>query len=293
MKTIVPILLMVFLLTISFCHQSKNYSNSLLINNDTSSKNEYEKEILQNLIDQANEDQNVIDSLVLEKVLRDAILWANQNAAQERFSEKYEVSNDSTAVKVEISLDYYFTRTEPHLIIKRYAPSAVYIDVYSKNDSVFENVLSHQEWFMTYVGDTIRDVNGDGLNDLVVNWYGASGCCLKAFSAVYLLRNDKRTFARKLEFINPTFSPREKVIRGVCYGQPGETAMYKYKWHGDNVDTLEYVFYEKNEAGKKTGLIVIANGLPEDSSSRILQRLNRVPSEYERIEGYYWFKGEL
>jgi len=80
---------------------------------------------------------------------------------------------------------------------------------------------------MEYINDTIRDINGDGFNDFVVNWYGSNGCCLKAFSNVYLLRPDKKIFSNNLEFINPTFSPTEKIIRGVCYGYPGETEMYK------------------------------------------------------------------
>ena len=34
------------------------------------------------------------------------------------------------------------------------------------------------------------------------------------------------TFSKNFEFINPTFSPKEKIIRGICYGHPGETEMY-------------------------------------------------------------------
>ena len=41
-----------------------------------------------------------------------------------------------------------------------------------------------------------------------------------------------KTISNNFEFINPTFSPKEKIIRGVCYGHPSETEMYKYKWNG-------------------------------------------------------------
>ena len=47
--------------------------------------------------------------------------------------------------------------------------------------------------------------------------------------------------------INPTFSPKEKIIRGVGYGHPGETEMYKYKWNGNTIDTMEYVYFERND----------------------------------------------
>jgi hypothetical protein len=36
---------------------------------------------------------------------------------------------------------------------------------------------------MTYVNDTIKDINGDSLNDSVVNWDGVTGCCLKGFKS--------------------------------------------------------------------------------------------------------------
>ncbi len=142
------------------------------------------------------------------------------------------------------------------------------------------------------MNDTICDINGDGFNDFVVEWYGSNGCCLKAFSNVYLLRPDKKTFSDNLEFINPTFSPTEKVIRGVCYGQPGDTEIYKYKWNREILDTLEYVSYEKNESGEKTGKILITKNSPYEDKGKIIKRLKSIPNEYKNIYGYDWFTGE-
>ncbi len=146
------------------------------------------------------------------------------------------------------------------------------------------------------MSDTIRDINGDGQKDFVVNWYGANGCCLKAFSDVYLILKDQMNFSNRFEFINPTFSPDEKIVRGVCYGHPGETEMYKYKWLGGSLDTLEYVYFEKDDAGKRTGRIILATNQPYSRTPpihRILRRLDSVPDEYKRIEGYDWFMGDL
>ena len=39
--------------------------------------------------------------------------------------------------------------------------------------------------------------------------------------------------------INPTFSTKEKLIRGVQYGYLA--ALSKYKWNGLKVDTLEFI----------------------------------------------------
>jgi len=237
------------------------------------------------------EKQDYADSIGLDKILQDALKIANQNIGKDRFIKKYEVSSDSIPVSVEINLDYHFTKSNSHLIIRRNEPSSIYIDIYSKGDSKFDKVVSHEQWTMTYVNDTIRDINGDGINDFVVNWYGSSGCCLKAFSNIYLLRPDKKSFSKNFEFINPTFAPKENVIRGVCYGHPSETEMYNYKWKGEAVDTLEYISYEKNDKGEKTGKIIASNDRPYTGRYKVLKRLNSVPTEYKKIEGYDWFTG--
>lgn len=239
------------------------------------------------------EEQYYADSLRLDKVLQDALKIAYQHINKDKFVEKFEVSDENGLIGVEMDLNYHFTKTTSHLIIRRTNANTVDIDIYSKNNGKYEKVLSHEQWNLTYVSDTIRDINGDGLNDFVVNWYGACGCCLKGFSNVYLMRQDNKSFSESFEFINPTFSPKEKIIRGVCYGHPGETELYKYKWNGEQIDTLEYVSFEKNEKGEKTGKILITTNRPSNGMFKILKVLNEVPAEYNKIDGYDWFTGEF
>lgn len=280
-------------MTLFSCGQPNEKKNVAVVTTDTlqTTIDKKEKERLEKR--REIEEQDNADSIRLNKVLQDAFKIANQNITKDRFLKKYEVLPDSIPVSVEINLDYHFSKTNPHLIIRRIEPGAIYIDIYSKGDNKFEKVVSHEQWAMTYVNDTIRDINGDGLNDFVVNWYGASGCCLKAFSNVYLLRQDKKEFSENFEFINPTFSPKEKIIRGVCYGQPGETEIYKYKWNEEKVDTLEYVSYEKDNKGVKTGKVVISTDRPYGDKFKTLKVLNSIPTEYRKIEGYDWFSGNL
>lgn len=291
MKSILHILTLGLLTTFFSCGQSNDKKYNAVVKTDTlqTSIDKKEKERLEKR--KKIEEEDYADSLRLDKVLQDALKIANQNISKVKFIEKYEVSPDSILVSIEINLDYHFTKTNPHLVIRRSEPNAIYIDIYSKSDNRFEKVVSHEQWTMTYVNDTIRDINGDGLNDFVVNWYGSNGCCLKAFSNVYLLRQDKKAFSENFEFINPTFSPREKIIRGVCYGHPGETEMYKYKWIREKVDTLEYISYQKNDKGVKTGKVVISTDEPFGDKYKILKILNSVPTEYRKIEGYDWFTG--
>lgn len=212
MKTILHILTLIFFSTLVSCGQQNDKKNSPVVTTDTlqTSIDKNEKERLERR--KEIDEQDYADSIRLDKVLQDALKIANQNISKDKFIKKYEVSPDSFSVSVEINLDYHFTKTDPHLIIRRNEPSAIYIDIYTKGENKFEKVVSHEQWTMTYVNDTIRDINGDGLNDFVVNWYGSTGCCLKAFSNVYLFRQDKKAFSENFEFINPTFSPKESVL---------------------------------------------------------------------------------
>lgn len=291
MKTMPYLLLIGFLITLFSCGQPNEQMNLPIVKVDTleSRRQKNEKERLEKI--RVREVKANADSLRLDIILQGALIIANQNINKDKFIEKYEVSYESIPVSVEINLNYHFTNTKPHLIIRRSDPNAIYIDIYTKVGNKFEKVVSHEEWTMTYVSDTIRDINGDGLNDFVVNWYGANGCCLKGFSNVYLLLQDKNSFSDDFEFINPTFSPKEKIIRGICYGPPGETEMYKYKWNGVKVDTVEYVSYERTDKGK-TGNIIISIDIPYSSKSKTVKVLKSVPLEYKKIYGYDWFTGD-
>ena len=238
------------------------------------------------------EEQAKRDSLAFDQVLDKALAIATQNFRKNSFFyTKYEVEREGIPTTVEIILKDHFTKNIPHLIIRRIDPSSIYTAIYSLKGDKFEKVMSHDQWAMEYMSDTIRDINGDGLKDFVVNWYGVNGCCLKAFSNIYLLRPDKNNFSSSFTFINPTFSPKERIIRGICYGHLGDTEMYKYKWSGEKIDTLEYVSYEKNEEGVKTGKVIVSTDLPYLRTSKIKRVLKTVPPEYQTIEGYSWFTG--
>lgn len=234
--------------------------------------------------------QEKLDSINDQKVLIEALQIARKSEGKAIFKKTYMAIPDSFyQVDVDISSGFYFSGALPHLIIKRKTPAYDYIDIFSKNNSQYQKVVSHKQWAMEYIGDTIRDINGDGLKDFVVNWYGSTGCCLKAFSNVYLQRAEAKTFSESFEFINPTFSPKEKMIRGVCYGHPGETEIYKYQWNKETIDTVEYVYYEKNDQGDKTGKILVSS----DKNHKVLRRLDAIPAEYQKIYGYDWFIDNL
>lgn len=68
--------------------------------------------------------------------------------------------------------------------------------------------------------------------------------------------------------------------------------MYKKRWNGENVEVVEYVFYERNTKGKTGKVIVSITRLNEDHF-KILKVLNSAPNEYKKIDGYNWFTGLL
>ncbi|MEZ4988409.1 MAG: hypothetical protein R2795_25855 [Saprospiraceae bacterium] len=198
MKTISYILTLTVFVTLLSCRQTNSKNEAPLVRTDTLLINIDKKEQERLKRRRQLEEQKNIDSLRLDKVFQNAFIIANQNVSKGKFVAKYDILPDSFPISVEINLDYHFSEMNPHLVIRRNDPGTIYIDIFSKKESNFEKVVSHEQWSSTYVSDTIRDINGDGLNDFVVNWYGSTGCCLKAFSNVYLLQQNESEFSHIL-----------------------------------------------------------------------------------------------
>jgi hypothetical protein len=235
------------------------------------------------------EEEDRFDSIRLSKVLDKALIIASRNIDLKSFTLEFDSELDSNfIVTTTMKMDTLFSTKYKYLIIHRNSPSLINIDVYIKRDNKFEKVITHEESNLTYVNDTIQDVNGDGQKDFLVNWYGNNGCCLKNFYIVYLLHADNGTFSQNYEFINPTFSAKEKVIIGVRYGQPGETELYKFKWNGLKVDTVEYIYPDI----RRKGHYLKSDRLPYASKSAKETILKDVPTEYKNIYGYNWFLGK-
>ena len=238
---------------------------------------------------------SIEDSVLLEKSLAHALNIARQKGDKPCYTDSgADMTPDSQyTVVTTVNQDYYFSKMLPHLIVRRKGPGETNIDLFVRTKAQYEKVVSYQQATLAYINDTIFDINGDGRKDFVVNWYGTTGCCLKAFSDVFLLKADKKSFSEDFEFTNPTFSPKEGIVRGVCYGHPGETEMYTYKWRGDRLDTLEYIYYEKDKEDKKTGRFVISNRLPYSYRFKVLKIVKTMPAGYKGIEGYDWFTGKF
>lgn len=238
------------------------------------------------------DDNEEIDSLRLDKILKDALKIAKQNIFSKSLFIEYDTASDDSSfvATVNISFGYLFSINNRHLLIRRLVPWGAYLNLYLITGNDFIPVIYREQCGMTYINDTIRDVNGDGLKDFLVHWYPSSGCCKRDIFNVYLNKGDNGTFTNDYEFINPTFSTGEKIIRGVKYGHPGEVELYKYKWNGFRVDTVEFIYPIKVNGQNRT--YIKTNKLLYSKGPIKKIKLKKVPKEYHKIDGYDLFTGE-
>lgn len=287
MKTTTNILTLVILTIIFGCGQTANQDVNSITQNDsilkTPSKNDLTKEERQKQI----EEDNRIDSLRLDIALKDAFKVAQAEFKTDNFKKEYEIQPDDSSyiIKIEIEIGRLFKDNQKYFLLRRHVPWTTYLDLYKVRDDKTEKLINREQGGMTYIRDTIFDANGDGYKDFLVHWYPSSGCCRRDVYNVYLNQPDKGNFTNDYEFINPTFSANEKIIRGVEYGHPGEVGLYKYKWNGLQVDTIEFIYPDANNKGQ---FIKTKKGAyrPTEKEGVVLKT---VPKEYQKIESYEWF----
>ncbi len=269
------------------CVQTTNQDKNSHTQIDRINKNDAEKQLIKEDRQKQIEKENVIDSLRIDLALKDAFKIAQIAFNENEFYKKYEFQPDDSSyqIKIEIVIGKLFKNNQKYFLLRRHVPWATYLDLYKINNDKTERLIKREQDGMTYMRDTIFDVNGDGYNDFLVHWYPSSGCCRRNVYNVYLNQPEKENFTHDFEFINPTFSAKEKIIRGVGYGHPGEVGIYKYKWNGLQVDTIEFIYPYATKKGQfiKTKKRTYR---PTEKEGIILKT---IPKEYHNIESYEWF----
>jgi hypothetical protein len=231
----------------------------------------------------------MLDSIRLAKVFDAAIAKSYSIIDDDKAYEKYETLTYDSAfqVTVELSVGHFFSNNRKHLMIKRSSILGIYFDIFRIDDGKLEKLLCYEIWSLNYMADTIMDINGDYQKDFLVNWYASSGCCLRSAYTAYLYKSEIDSFIGNYEFINPTFSPKDKIIRGVEYGHPGEVPLYKYRWNNLQIDTIEYIYPDISDTNDPK--LFRINTSPYDLRNPSKIRIKTVPNEYKKIEGYDWF----
>nr|WP_067054455.1 hypothetical protein [Mucilaginibacter sp. L294] len=226
----------------------------------------------------------VADSIIQVKLLDAALKYATINLRQNYYQKKIYLNQDTSKNAV-LQYGHLFGNNVKHLLLKTNSSWNINTRIFVFDNGNLKQVLSQTEWDLNFVADTIRDVNGDGFKDFISITYSSSGCCARSYNNVSLYEPAQGAFSKSYFFINPDFFPKEKVIRGVNYGHPGEVPLYKYKWNGANIDTVEYIY--PADTLKKKFYLVHHYGDKDNPQKR--KTLSAVPKEYLKISGYDWF----
>ena len=176
-----------------------------------------------------------------------------------------------------------FGPDQQHLLIKRELGSLAWFDIFIHTGGKFVPVLDFETPYPFYTGDTIRDVNGDGRKDFIAAVYSSSGCCLRDGHFVFTASGDRGAFrSEPFFFLNPTYFPKEKLVRGITYGRPGEAGVYKIRWKKERLDTLEVIF--PYEAEKQNYIRT-----PASMNYAEGEVISSLPLAYRQIRDFDWF----
>ena len=249
-----------------------------------SSKNEslkINRDSLKLLSKQKEQADSIKQDSAITKILNYALLYIDKPYF------KKQLKSCDPLLATDIIFGNLFAHDKKHLVVKNYINLyEVHLSVFVFDGVKFKLVLNQAFSQLTFLDDKIKDVNGDYQKDLLIHWYPLSGCCRRDMYDVYLYQKNNGDFTKKYRFINPTFYPTEKIIRGVGYGQPGDAELYKYKWNGLKVDTVELILPDT-----LSGKFHVFQHWKDFDNSKVGRFLTDVPKEYSKIESYDWFKG--
>ncbi|MBV7441470.1 hypothetical protein KRX57_08545 [Weeksellaceae bacterium TAE3-ERU29] len=107
--------------------------------------------------------------------------------------------------------------------------------VYIINKDTVSEVLCYDTG-AEFISDTIFDVNGDFLKDIIVNYRMGGNIFTKVF-----LQNNKGNFIQEITFFNPKFDVKNESITGFINHQSEHNIKYKFKWKAQyRIDTIYF-----------------------------------------------------
>ncbi len=201
----------------------------------------------------------------------------------------------NNSMEIGIKKGHLFDQKFVHLIVGKGNRR----DIYCRNvfESDFYHELIEDEKYVKVINadieiyierDTVFDANGDGYKDYALVLDSQSGCCRREVYRVYLYLPHCGGFTPYYEFMNPTFYPGEKMIRGVYYGHPGEVGLYEQKWDGVLVYTIQEIYPNYRDSKQYTYLQYTTRDSVDQKPNKILKKL---PQQFEKITSLEWFKG--
>jgi hypothetical protein len=198
-------------------------------------------------------------------------------------SNHFAIYNSDT---VKIIKGFIFDPNIENVLVTYSYKGLIYLKGYSiLSDTIYKEILSDSFYQMGFINDTIQDINGDGIGELIVHWYPSSGCCLADVYQFYFYDKEKQVLIPNKEVLNMVFYEKSNIIYSMSYGHPGETSIYKLKWKGSDLDTLSRFFH--NAKHTEDGFI------PPNTLIKIEQgktvKISEYPSEIKELPYYEWF----
>lgn len=234
--------------------------------------------------------KNIDTPKEVEKAFEKALEFAKKGKEKSHFTYYFEEESqkgDYNFIQVNIDYGSFFDKNEKFLILTcnyyRFSDDTYY-RMYLKENNSFKLLL--EEYANYGEKPLFMEINGDDNIDFIIAYSPSSGCCPRQSKIVFLYEN--KNFI-KYNFVNPTFSPKEKVVRGVGYGYFPEVGLYKYKWNGTQLDTVEYIYRTKESNFKKFIRTKKQMYLLKNNEGEVL---NSLPKEYEGISELDWFLRE-
>jgi len=175
-----------------------------------------------------------------------------------------------------------YTEGAYYAVIHAFDQAEALINLYDLDRGTVREKVSESFPLLADPSDTIFDANGDGIKDFALRFYPSSGCCRRDIYYLYLSPEKKEGQLSYIELINPTFYPKEHLIRGIGYGWPGHVELYKYRWRGEELDTLEYILPDPATKGKT---FLKAKRIRDfyDTAKEKEIRLTKLPKEYQTV----------
>ncbi len=225
------------------------------------------------------------DSLLFSNTLDSVLLLAKANWNTAWSGQGRDTSNGAyNTVWWEARQGNLFSDTDKHLIIRRSGGvwDDTHLDIYKVHKDSFTHLLHHLQDEMSYVSDTIMDINGDRLLDFVVNWTSGSGQSTNKNETIYLQKG-ARHFSYDFSFVNAVYAPDQKAVYGLKQNALGNPKLYYYQWTDDfRIDTIEYLYINNKDSSNIT-----YSSVREGVSTQ----LNSIPKNYEILKpsGYYYY----
>ncbi|MCT4639363.1 MAG: hypothetical protein N4A72_16790 [Bacteroidales bacterium] len=232
---------------------------------------------------------NDYDSIMFDYSLRDAYLVAKPKLHKKRFRKSYEISPDSGSyISIDLLAGDIFNDGSKYLLLNRSFEGAdIHTDLFKIDGNKLECIISYKpEYYQDYFDYRyqIKDVNRDGKKDLIIYWL-YSTCIDRDMCNVYLKIGDSSTFSEKHEFINPTFSFKEGVVRCYQHYSIDGGMLYKYIWNGLEPDPIEYIYIDFENKGQ----YIRSDKAFSDYNDVKGERLESLPREYKKGEYYKQF----